>query len=232
MAQALTITVDSAFDSSLPVSLHPVGVTGYINRYVADTLSEDAGASVNTWADQLGALNLTAPSVERRPTVGISAGRKFITFDGAGQGLTGNFAAGKVKTVAMVARSNTDASAQGYYMFNGDVIVAKHVSNNAGLVITGGPQLNTPSNSAPSGEWGIIIAVVDGANSIIRANGAASPFGTDKSVGQMARFTLGRENSVYAKTDVAELVAWPAALTAAECATVLINLRKRYAAIL
>lgn len=233
MAQALTVTVDSVFDASLPVSLHALGVPGYANRYVADTLGGGNGTLIDAWTDQAGELNLTAASAAQRPTLGSAGGTKFVSFDGSTQGLKGSFTAGKIKTLAMVVRPNGAAGSANYLIFNGDVLINKHVGEQAGMYLAGGgSQLNTPSNTLPAGQWGIVIAVVDGARSVIRANGSASPFGTDKSTGVMSRYALGRDAGAFAYMDIAELTGWDTALTAQQCATVLTNLRTRYASIL
>lgn len=232
MANALTITVDSNFDPTLPISLHSPGAGGYVNRYVASTLTGTAGSAVPSWEDHAGGVTLVPDNASQQPTLGLEGSQKYVAFDGVSNRLKGNLAAGAVKTIAMVVRPKAAEGVANYVLFCGDVLVQKHSTEAAAMLVAGAPAARTPVGSMQAGKWSIIVAVVDGGGSIVWANGQASPNTAATATGVTSRFAFGLDSGVAAPADVAELIGWPTALNASQCADVLAALRRQYASIL
>lgn len=234
MAQALNITVESTFDSTLPVSLHPLGVPGYANRYVVDTLAEAAGAQVSILPDKVGLVNIVNDGVEAKPVVGSLAGFKYLSFDGTSMGMRGNFTVGTIKTMAAVVRVTAATLTNMNFMFGGGVNFTRGNDNSGTMFLSGlTTQPKTAAGTFLSNKFVIVIYVIDGLNSYIQVNSSlqtVNPAGTP--TGTWYKYGLGKEGASYGKADFAELIGWPQALTAPERATVLASLQARYAALL
>ena len=234
MAQALIVDFESDFDPTLPVDLHPLGVGGYANRYVADTLGEAPGAVLGSWKDSVGSLALVAAANDQRPVVGSLNGFKYISFDGVATGLKGSYTADAIKSVVMVVRPTVPSANSVNVLFAGGVNLSKNTASAASEFLYQGTNMpTTAAGTFPSDKWSILVATVDGLNSTITVNGNAQTTNASGApTGKLYQYAIGRDGAAIGKFDVAELVGYPQILTPTERATVLTNLQSRYAPII
>jgi hypothetical protein len=236
MAQALNITVDSTFDSTLPVSLYSLGVPGPANRYVADALTEAVAAQVASWADKAGTLNLVSAAPNQSPVVGSQLGFKYLSFDGVQHGLKGSFANSAIKTVVMVVRVTTATGASCNYMFGGGVNFNRDTGGAATEFLPGlTTNARTSSGSMPVDKWHVVCYTVGttAADNTINLNGiesATKAAGTP--TGVLYQYSLGREATSFGKFDIAEMVGYAGILDPTQRLTVVNSMKSRYASLL
>ena len=230
---ALVTDIDTDFDSSLPTYVHSIGVTGFSHRYVASTINAADGADVLTWNDLVGTAHATVALSDAGatpPNMGISAGEKYLSFDGNLDGMrSSNFGVAH-KTLIEVVRVIQAPGLSTNLWYAGGVVTSRNSTNAATLLLSGGaPSVSSPANSMLSNVWEIVMTVADGNNSFIRAGSAKSPLmATGVATGIATYLGLGREGVSRMKADVAEAIAFERILSDAELDTVMNALIARY----
>jgi len=148
------------------------------------------GSGVSIWGDASGNGNDLLQAVDSdRPT--YNAGTQTILFDGLTQFMkAAPFTLDQPATIYLLFRQVSWTSQDG--IFDGDSNLrsrCRQVTSSPGLEISAGVSLGT-TNDLPIGTYGVVIAVINGVNSLLQIDNNA-PLTGDAGLNDIRGFTLG-----------------------------------------
>lgn len=220
--------------SGLPLLLPAAGAVGYSNRWLGSDQAGAEGASLSTLAPAAGAtpsVTFSQLTASKQPTVHIESSQKMIRFDGVDDDIETPVSTATLKTVTVIARMNNAVGAYKGLFSTGQATVFRNAATPGGveLTFTGGTAV-TLAQPLNDSKFHVITAVGDNAGAI-RAVAADALYGAATGTSGNELIRLGRSGGTgYGQIDYLEIIAWPYALTQAQCLAVYQSAKKNYPA--
>lgn len=209
--------------SSVPAL--PAGATA---RWDASALAGSDGDLIATFSDTIGTNNGTAAGSARATlkTGGNGQnGRNILRFDGVANSYTlgGSISGVNTYTIAAVMkRTGSDMCPLGTSNFLPGLV-------RSATGVTTGDASNYAVAADVNTGWEIVVAGREANASFGSRNGSVLTFGSNLAFATAAVFSrLGSRSSVFSNGDFADIVYWPAKLTALEIADVCANLNAKW----
>jgi hypothetical protein len=214
------------------IGANPTSVGSLVQWIRADMGTSLNGATVSAWADQSGSgYHYTQATADRQPELISSSinGKPAVRFDGTNDFMScSTFALSQPYTLACVTQPRRNVG--GMITWGGlNVYLYRPLS---GWRIYGGTSQIDTVGAATINIWHIVLGVFNGASSSIYKNNAAAvtgSIGTDGFSGTtIGNYYTGAD--LYSEQcDIAEILVYSKALSAAEISTVKTYLNSRYA---
>lgn len=225
--------IDMGWSTATPIykptaPLAPAGVEGYSHRYVASRSSLTTDAPAGEIPNEVnGGLPLANAVAIQQPILRRSGSEAWLDFDGVDDDLQiSSFAASQPFSVSLVVRPNSTAAKT----MLGLRANTPFVQMSWGVGKTTIRATNGSADSLTStGNWHVITGVWNGATSLLAVD-ANAIVTSDLGVGDANKFSLGDGvgGNWWMDYDVAEVIVWGRALSAAEAAAVYTQMKTNH----
>lgn len=219
-----------------PVRVPQLPVAGAVARWVVSSLSD--GALVKTWESIIpgGPTLAYTPGIVTGPSIGTVNGIRAAHFDGISDGLSGLLAMPQPHTLVMVIKTKVLDNAL-LQVLSGDQAVPGGADDSAAVYVFGNVgtrsiRINAGSGPGtkitPTDQWGVLVAVFNGAESVIRLNSAEQVVSAGIKPREGITFGHYKTGSNFAPMDLAEAAVFPHAMDATARGVLVAGLRKSY----